>query len=53
MTYFDHYDAPIINPFDIFVYEVDEYIEESSRNKYLIFVSTDKNEQVLTKYIER
>ena len=30
--------------------EVDGYIEEKNRNKYLIFASTDKNKEVLTKY---
>ena len=32
--------------------EVDGYIEESSGNKYLIFASTDKNNEVLKKYAE-
>ena len=30
--------------------EVDGYIEESNRNKSLVFASTDKNKEVLTKY---
>ena len=32
--------------------EVDRYIEESNGNKYLIFASTDKNKEMLTKYTE-
>ena len=32
--------------------EVDGYIEEKNRNKYLIFASTDKNKEVLGKYTE-
>ena len=30
--------------------EVDGYIEEKNGNKFLIFASTDKNKEVLTKY---
>ena len=30
--------------------EVDGYIEESNGKKYLTFVSTDKNKNVLEKY---
>ena len=30
--------------------EVDGYIEESNRNKCLVFASTDKNKEVLTKH---
>ena len=32
--------------------EVDGYIEGSNENKYLIFVSTDKNIEILRKYTE-
>ena len=32
--------------------EADGYIEEKDGDKYLIFVSTDKNKEVLTKYAE-
>ena len=32
--------------------EVDGCIEESSGNKYLILVSTDKSKEVLSKYTE-
>ena len=32
--------------------KTDGFIEEKSGNKYLIFASTDKNKEVLTKYTE-
>ena len=32
--------------------EVDGYIEEKNRNKYLTFASTDKNKEVLKKYAQ-
>ena len=32
--------------------EVGRYIEQSNGNKYLIFASTDKNKEMLTKYTE-
>ena len=34
------------------VNKVDEYIEGKNGNKYLIFASTDKKQEVLTKYKE-
>ena len=33
-----------INPLYLIIGEVDGYKEESNRNKYLIFASTDKNQ---------
>ena len=41
-----------VNPLYLIINEVDRYIEEISRNKYLTLVSTDKNKEVLTKYTE-
>ena len=38
--------------FIIFFKKLDRYIEESNGNKYLIFVSTNNNKEVLTKYPE-
>ena len=38
--------------FIIFFKKLDRYIEESNGNKYLIFVSTNNNKKVLTKYPE-
>ena len=32
--------------------KVDEFIEESNRNKYLVFASTDQNKELLKKYTE-
>ena len=37
------------NPHLIFS-KIDGYIEENNENKYLIFASTDKDKEVLTKY---
>ena len=39
-----------VNLLYLIIGEVDGYIEKSSRNKYLISVSTDKNKEALTKY---
>ena len=36
----------------LFTDNVEGYIEEKNRNKYLTFASTDKNKEVLIKYIE-
>ena len=36
----------------LIVGEADGYIEEKDGDKYLIFASTDKNKEVLTKYAE-
>ena len=41
-----------VNPLYLIINEVDRYIEEISRNKYLTLVSTNKNKEVLTKYRE-
>ena len=37
-----------VNPLYLIIDKVDIYIEESNKNKYLIFASTDKNKKVLT-----
>ena len=36
-----------LNPLYLIIGETDGHIEESNGNKYLIFVSTDKNKKVL------
>ena len=41
-----------VNPLYFIIGEVDGYIEENNGNTYLIFASTDKNKEVLTKYTE-
>ena len=38
-----------VNPLYFIVGKVDGYIEKSNGNKYLVFVSTDKNKKVLEK----
>ena len=39
-----------VNPLYLIIGDVDGYIEENYRNKYLNFASTDKNKKVLEKY---
>ena len=39
-----------VNPLYLIIDKLDEYIEESNGNKYLILASTDKNKEVLIKY---
>ena len=48
----DHLNIHSVNPLYLIINEVDGYIEESNGNEYLIFASTDKNKEVLTKYTE-
>ena len=37
-----------VNPLYLIIGEVDGYIEESNRNAYVTFASTDKNKKVLS-----
>ena len=46
----DHVKINCVNPLYLIIGEVDGYIEENNRNKYLTFASTDKNKRVLEKY---
>ena len=41
-----------VNPLYIIIGKADGYTEEKNGNKYLIFASTDKNKELLTKYIK-
>ena len=41
-----------VNPLYLIIGEVDGFIAEKNGNKYLTLVSTDKNKEVLIKYIE-
>ena len=41
-----------VNPLYLIIDEVDGYFEEINGNKNLTLVSTDKNKEILTKYIE-
>ena len=50
MKDFDYAKINSVNPLYLIIGKADGYIEESNGNKYLIFVSTDKNKEVLTKY---
>ena len=36
-----------VNPLYLFINEINGYIEESNRNKYLILVPTDENKEPL------
>ena len=48
----DYENINSVNPLYLIIGEVDGYIEENNENKYLTFVSTDKNKKVLEKYIK-
>ena len=48
MKYSDHVKINSVNPLYLIIGEVDGYIEESDRNKYLTFASTDKNKKALS-----
>ena len=50
MKDFDYAKINSVNSLYLIIGKADGYIEESNGNKYLIFVSTDKNKEVLTKY---
>ena len=41
-----------VNPLYLIINNVDGYIEENDKNKYLSFASTDNNKEVLKKYIK-
>ena len=47
----DHVSTHSVNLLFI-IDKTDGYIKESNGKKYLIFASTDKNKEVLTKYTE-
>ena len=48
----DYENINCVNPLHLVIGEVDGYIEVNSGNEYLIFDSTDKNKEILTKYAE-
>ena len=53
----DYVKINVVNPVDLIIDKLDGYIEcnsteEKNGNKYLIFASTDKNKEVVTKYIQ-
>ena len=41
-----------VSPLYLIISKAYGYIEESNGDKYLVFASTDKNKEVLTKYID-
>ena len=41
-----------VNPLYLIINDVDGYIEENDKNKYLSFTSTDNNKEVLKEYIK-
>ena len=52
MKDFDYVKINSANPLYLIIGEADGYTEESNGNKYLTLVSTDKNKEVLIKYIK-
>ena len=48
----DYKNIAIVNPLYLIINDVDGYIEENDKNKYLSFASTDNNKEVLKKYIK-
>ena len=48
----DHVEINSVNLLYLIIGEVDGYIEENNRNKYLTFASTDEDKIVLEKYIK-
>ena len=49
MKDFDYVNILSVNSLYLVIGEGDGYIEEKNGNKYLIFASTDRNKEVLTK----
>ena len=48
----DYENITSVNPLYLIINDVDGYIEENDKNKYLSFASTDTNKEVLKKYIK-
>ena len=48
----DYENITSVNPLYLIINDVDGYIEENDKNKYLSFASTDNNKEVLKKYIK-
>ena len=48
----DHLNINSVNALYLLFNKIDGQIIESNGNKYLIFASTDKNKELLTKYTE-
>ena len=50
MKIFDHVDINCENSLYLVFNNLDGYIEKNNENKYLVFASTDKNEEILERY---
>ena len=50
MKHSDYVKINSVNPLYLIIDKVDGHIEEKNGSKYLILTSTDKNEEVWTKY---
>ena len=48
----DYENITSVNPLYLIINDIYGYIEKSNGNKYLSFASTDKNKEVLKKYIK-
>ena len=48
----DYENITSVNPLYLIINDVDRYIEESNKNKYLSFASTDNNKEGLKKYVK-
>ena len=48
----DYKNITSVNPLYLIINDVDGYIEQNDKKKYLFFVSTDNNKEVLKKYIK-
>ena len=47
MQDYDYVKINSVNPLHLIIGEIDGFIEEKNKNKYLTLVSTDKNKEVL------
>ena len=48
----NHLNVHSVNPFYLVFNKIDGYVEENNGNKSLVFVSTSKSKEILTKYTE-
>ena len=48
----DYENITSVNPLYLIINDVDRYIEENDKNKYLSFASTDNKKEVLKNYIK-
>ena len=48
----DYKNVTTVNPLYLIINDVDGYIDQNDKNKYLSFASTDNNKEVLKRYIK-